>query len=344
MNFHGVCPKIVWRTTKNFVSDSFETPPYGASAPYTAFNTWWANSDAGTMNLAQGGGPFFHEPLGYSFNDSRSGAHRMVQTYLGVPAGDHAHPWDLYAEHTYGGYAPGQKVVVSVWVVIEHAIFDFGGHDGPWSGFDSTPIGIWVNGVQNVQNVHQSGFNHWQKLDVLATADVSGNLVVRLGTFGGWNDSGFFATQRIIGFDDLNLPAPPFVTADQTLDFGYPPMKARSWSQPDPGSNFINYDSGLQDAWVIRNDRVLSLDVYAIPANDETTGYGPSSGWNKWRDFLEAARDGQVFDFYPDKDGVDFVQCVLVEPKTGTPTIGWLQSRGLTLQIRRLDNDRWEGY
>jgi hypothetical protein len=107
--------------------------------------------------------------------------------------------------------------------------------------------------------------------------------------------------------------------------------------------------SGLEDAWAPPDayDGLLSGDVVGIPAVDGVNQWGPVTGWNGpagWRAFLEDARRGGVFQFYPDRDAPDFFLAHLVEPMRGAPTEAPALTRGLPFVIRTADGTTPAGY
>ena len=366
--YHGKIPKIVWQAKQEFFTDSFEAEPgpghtAGTGRPYSIFFTeanFWRNywdevhiDAAGTLvksgNVDPPGWGGVDDPgdrFGPGDNGTIVGPVAHSGTYGMSFSFDSASvaPGDFYIRRTYGGYTPGQVVTVHVWMKLNWSIFD-PPYGGP--GDTTTPAGIRIVGATTM-TTYLPGPG-WNKLTVSAPADGGGNIEIQLG---GW---GFIpgATQRIWSFDDLSLPAPTFLGPVRTLEFGYPVVNARSWPQPDAASASIEYDSGLVDAWVNRFDQMLAFDVISIPGVGGTgTSYGstiPISGWDDaggWREFLEFARQGGKFTFYPDRtDGGSAVDAYLV-PSTGNiaPGVGWEQTRTMTLQLRRADNLRWTGF
>lgn len=331
--FHNKAPKINWHVQRDFLMEGFELgKPYSATSsdPYF-WNNFWTEYQLPS--------PIGTDPFGIGGTSLAGGSPHGGATVMGLYFISAALPdaSSIYIERVFGGFTPGQTVSVSVWVMCPWALYD-----GPFTG--ATPTGIRiVGGTTALYSV-----TGWQKLVATGTADGSGNITVHLGMFNTnlalspYPDT---ANQRVYYFDDLSLPAPSFVGPSTDLFFGYPARNARSWPQPDAGSASMRYDSGLEDAWIIRNDQLLQLEVLSIPPVDGTTGYGTISGWDKWRQFLEQARTGTPFTFYPNKDDVgSAVSAILVEPKSGAPAAGWEQSRTLTLTLKRADGLRWAGY
>jgi hypothetical protein len=188
-----------------------------------------------------------------------------------------------------------------------------------------------------------------QRVTVVGAAGPDGTVPIQLSA------NGYGGTQNLTLsvnnmtwalLDDANGERPA------GLEFWGPLAQARAWSQPGPGSEVLEIESGEEDAWVEDGpdgmDQLLDGVVQYIPAEDGIKPDGlPVSGWNGpagWDAFLRYARDGGAFDYYPDReDDTTRWACQLVAPLSGAPADA-NQLRRLTLRMRRLDGLRFPGF
>ena len=122
-----------------------------------------------------------------------------------------------------------------------------------------------------------------------------------------------------------------------TLNVGWPLDSALAWSEPSPDSVWADIPSnGERDAWVPGTYDLLQAAFRWIPTANETvpvtiTGWDGATGV---REFLEWARAGNILRFYPDKDVGSYIECYLIEPLNGAPTLERDGTRQLTLKLR----------
>lgn len=120
-----------------------------------------------------------------------------------------------------------------------------------------------------------------------------------------------------------------------TLNFGYPLDSATSYSEHREGSVWDMFVSGVEDAWLWGIDYFLEGDFRWIPASSTSdpvaTGWDGSTGV---RAFLEWARQKNSFRFFPDKNSGTYLDCYLMEPMQGPPSLEDDGSRRLHLKIR----------
>ncbi len=118
----------------------------------------------------------------------------------------------------------------------------------------------------------------------------------------------------------------------------YPLDAAVAFSQPREGSEWVQGPSGVESAWIVGHDQVLSGQWRWITAAqwDGATGV---------RAFLESARAKAVFRFYPDRIGAPslFYTCYLANPDV-TPEQESDFTRRLTLVMRERDGNPFTGY
>lgn len=87
--------------------------------------------------------------------------------------------------------------------------------------------------------------------------------------------------------------------------FGFPLDNVTTWSEPRQGSEFVQLPSALETAWLLGYDQILEGDLRWLPPTD-TLFYPRATGWNfnantpGLRQFLEWARQKQLFTFIPD--------------------------------------------
>lgn len=127
-----------------------------------------------------------------------------------------------------------------------------------------------------------------------------------------------------------------------TLDMKYPLDDWRAYSEARQGSEFIQTESGIEDAWIIGEDFVLEGSIRWIP----TTGSVSQSGWDGatgWRAFLSWARAKNEFRFYPDKDSGTYYTSYLVEPVNGSHELEMDGTRTVHIKIRNASGS-YDGY
>lgn len=121
-----------------------------------------------------------------------------------------------------------------------------------------------------------------------------------------------------------------------------------SHTTPRSGSDKAQAPSGTRDTWITGHDQTLSGDVRRIPGENQVTVYGhTATGWDGatgWAAFLEYARDGGVFTFFPNKDAGTNYTCTLIEPFDEEPTAERNGFRRLRLKIEDTSGTRIIGY
>jgi hypothetical protein len=129
-----------------------------------------------------------------------------------------------------------------------------------------------------------------------------------------------------------------------TLRLGYPLDNVTSGDTPRDGSSWAQTPSGVEDAWIVGTDYVLSGDVRWIPQTDTSsplaTGWDGATGF---RAFLAWARAKNVIRFYPDAGAGTFVDSYLVDPLQGEPLWESDGTRRITLRIRNVST-AYDGY
>ena len=129
-----------------------------------------------------------------------------------------------------------------------------------------------------------------------------------------------------------------------TLSFGYPLDNVQAGDEPRAGSVVDQAPSGVEDAWTVGTDYVLSADVRYIPQTD--TASPVATGWDGatgFRAFLQWARDKNLVRVYSDKDGGTFIDSYLVEPMSGQPELEEDGTRRLRIKIRNAST-AYDGY
>ena len=124
-----------------------------------------------------------------------------------------------------------------------------------------------------------------------------------------------------------------------TLNIGWPLDNPSAHSEPGPGSEQARVGATV-DAWITGTHEVLEGDIRWIPGSNGTTPGGlPVTGWDGGtgvKAFLEWARNGNAFRFYPDKDAGTYHTCYLLGPVDGGP--GAEQDGTRRIRIRILDD------
>lgn len=120
-----------------------------------------------------------------------------------------------------------------------------------------------------------------------------------------------------------------------TLTIGYPLDNAIAYSKNREGTEYVQSPSGVEDAWVVGTDFMLTGDIRWIPTS---ASISPSqSGWDDvqgWRAFLEDARAKNEFRWYPDRSLAPYHTCYLVNTDT-TPTLEPDGTRALHIEMRQ---------
>lgn len=133
----------------------------------------------------------------------------------------------------------------------------------------------------------------------------------------------------------------------KTLNFGYPLDTPVSWTEPSEDSIVKYLASGIVDSWIVRHEAYLEAQVRWVPTTN-TTSPVTASGWDStdgWMDFLEWARAGNAFRFYPDKDQGTYYAAQLVEPMSGGIALEKTDgTRKFALKLRTSDGSRFTGY
>jgi hypothetical protein len=129
-----------------------------------------------------------------------------------------------------------------------------------------------------------------------------------------------------------------------SLNFGYPLDQWKSYSEPMEGSQFLQVESGDEDAWIISTNYVLEGQVRWVPTTSTVTPL--ASGWDGvtgWRTFLEWARAKNQFRFFPDKNSGTYYTCYLVEPMQGGHDLEPDGTRSFPIKIRNTSSP-FDGY
>lgn len=129
-----------------------------------------------------------------------------------------------------------------------------------------------------------------------------------------------------------------------TLNVGYPLDNWVATSNAFEGSQFVQVESGTEDAWIINTDYVLSGDIRWIPTSNSVNP--TQTGWdgvNGVLAFLEYARAKNVFRYYPNKDEGTYITSYLVDPIDGSHTLEPDGTRTITIKIRN-STSAYTGY
>lgn len=130
-----------------------------------------------------------------------------------------------------------------------------------------------------------------------------------------------------------------------TVNIGYPLDNWASYSSAFDGSQFLQVESGTEDAWVINTNYILEGDIRWIPTSDLTnptrTGWDGTTGV---RAFLEWARLKNQFRWYPNKDdNATYVTSYLVEPINGAHALEPDGTRTIRIVMRN-SSTPYNGY
>lgn len=133
-----------------------------------------------------------------------------------------------------------------------------------------------------------------------------------------------------------------------TLTFGVALDDAINRPRRRDGSVSLRYPSGVDDAWTVGVDEILSGRARWVPITDTVTPVA-ATGWDGatgWRAFLVWAMDKQPFRYYPDAAGSTYYLCYLDDPAT-MPDVtlekGY-QHRSIPLTMRVADDTPVTGY
>lgn len=146
----------------------------------------------------------------------------------------------------------------------------------------------------------------------------------------------------------LDIPKIEWDSGPNTLEFGYPLDGVVTWPEPDGRHELVVAPSGTRDAWKGRHEPRLSGQVRWVPTTDGTTPAGdPITGWDGstgWSAFLEFARNGNTFEFFPDRTTATSITSVLVEPLRGEPSTEDDGTRTFQLVIGSTGGTKYTGY
>jgi hypothetical protein len=129
-----------------------------------------------------------------------------------------------------------------------------------------------------------------------------------------------------------------------TLAIGYWLDNTAAGDEPRPGSEVVQAPSGIEEAWTIGTDFLLTGEVRYIPPTDTATPV--ATGWDGatgFRAFLAWARDKNVIRFYPDATAGTSIDCYLVEPMTGQAAPEADGTRRVVLKLRNTTT-AFDGY
>ena len=149
---------------------------------------------------------------------------------------------------------------------------------------------------------------------------------------------------------DFRGKFPKIVWNGNTLTFSEPLEKPVTWPQDRPGTEVAEAPSGTRDAWHTGSYWFLAAVVRRVPRVSGTSVWGHSdTGWEGatgWAAFLEWARKGNTFAFYPDKDAGTSFTCYLLEPGQAQPQPSLEEdgTRRFSLKIRTTDGTEITGY
>jgi hypothetical protein len=131
-----------------------------------------------------------------------------------------------------------------------------------------------------------------------------------------------------------------------TITFGYPLDSAVSWTEPSEGSVIRRLTNGVMDAWIEGHEARLRAEVRWIPSTATTTPVA-ATGWddvNGWCDFLEWAREGHIFRFYPNSSTGSYISSQLVGPEDAPSLEDTDGTRKFTMELRSTDGSLYTGY
>lgn len=120
------------------------------------------------------------------------------------------------------------------------------------------------------------------------------------------------------------------------INFAYPLDEAIAYSKPQEGSAIAFLPSGAVDAWDAGTAYVLEAVVRWVPM--ENTATPLATGWDGatgWRAFLEWARKGNAFTFYPNVLTLGVLHTLyLEEPFDSAPTLEPDMTRAIRVKMR----------
>jgi hypothetical protein len=142
------------------------------------------------------------------------------------------------------------------------------------------------------------------------------------------------------------------LNTDNIIEFMYPLDDWRVYSRAIEGSEFLQIESGQEDAWIVNTEYVLEGSVKFIVSS--TTGsrkmrIGSGSnvkGWddNKgWDEFLQYAREKNTFRFYPESGSAYYITSFLFSPIEDAPSLEPDGTRTIQLGIRNTSQS-YDGY
>ena len=114
-----------------------------------------------------------------------------------------------------------------------------------------------------------------------------------------------------------------------TLVFGLPLDAPKSYSKSKQDSKWINWASGVEEAYIIGGikEKYLEAMVRWIQPNDTTAGPTfpwTSTGWDGatgWGAAIEWFRDKNQMHFFPDESDPFYITCYLAEPMEDPPEL-----------------------
>lgn len=148
---------------------------------------------------------------------------------------------------------------------------------------------------------------------------------------------------------DFYKTAIPAITWDgvsntaNTIKFIHPLDDWRVYSRAIEGSEFLQIESGEEDAWIVNTEYVLEGSVkFIIPSGsgDNVKGWNDANGWDS---FLRYAREKNTFRFYPQSGSAYYITSFLFSPIEDTPSLAPDGTRTIQLGIRNTSQS-YDGY
>lgn len=122
-----------------------------------------------------------------------------------------------------------------------------------------------------------------------------------------------------------------------TLTLAYRLDNVKTGDEPRAGGSREQSPSGVEDAWTVGTDYVLTADMRYLAVGtvwDGTTGV---------RSFLSWGRDANVIRFFPDSTSGTYIASYLVEPMSGQGELESDGTRKLTITLRN-STTAYDGY
>ena len=163
-----------------------------------------------------------------------------------------------------------------------------------------------------------------------------------------WAHPSFF---KAINFPDLSFGEVGVGPRENALICVRHPEGMRTYSEPARRSVVLELPSGIRDAWVPAHQQKWTGEIRGVPWEGFDATANVWYGWEGaggWRAFLENARVGGQFSFFPDQDddGTSY-DCQLEAPidiTNGGPQPDWTMHRRFPLTFRTVDNTEILGY